>query len=922
MAVTYKGLTIKFGGDTTDLQKKLGEIQKTAKNTNADLKAVNKSLQFNPGNTDLLNQKVRNLSQAISDTGSKLKAYKAGLAELDEEARKNGGLTEEQQRQYDALQRGVLQCENQLDSYTTQLKQTEAEYEASKTKLYQFGQTLEDNTDKFKAAGDKMQAIGGAATKYVTLPLVGIGTAAAKTAIDVDDALTGVRKTVDATEEEYKALKDAAVAYSETNAISAIDILNAEELAGQLGVAKENLFEFAKVATGLDLATDMDVESASSNLAQFANVTNMSKLEGEDAARAYRAYGNVIVGLGNNSATTESKISDFSLRIASAGTQAGMSEAEIMGISAAMASLGLEAASGGSAFSKTISDIGIAVATGSEDLEKYASLAGMSAQEFADYWKNDAANAFIDFVGGVSTSGEDMNVVLEDLGITELRQSDALRRLAGNTDLVRDSVKLANEQWENGTALADEVANKNQAMSAKFEMLEHKVTGVLEKVGGPLVDALLDAIDAADPLIQTISDLAQKFADADEDDQRMILGLAAAAAAFGPIMSIAGSFVGNIGAVGTGIKMATTAFSGLELGLGAGALTFGAVGIAIAAVAGALIYFFTQTETGKQMWADFTSWISEKWQGVKDFLSGIPDWWGGITTGIAEWNETTREDMLATWEDLKTGLSNDWQTLKDTASQRWTEMGEYFAIKNEEMRQNAQDKWNEINTDIADKLDDIKSGASNKLAEIKSDVQTSWESVRSTTSDKWNDIKGTVTSAAGSMRDTLSDQLGAARDTVSGIFDSIRSSIQDKLSSARDTVGDLIESIRSKFDFSWSLPHLSLPHLWVSGSFSINPPSVPSFGIDWYAKGGAIEPNNPRLIGVGDAREREWIEPESKLLSIIQDAMRGVAGGASNVSVEVNVTATVTGRQSAYELGQDIGRGISSTMKQRGYSYA
>jgi hypothetical protein len=157
---------------------------------------------------------------------------------------------------------------------------------------------------------------------------------------------------------------------------------------------------------------------------------------------------------------------------------------------------------------------------------------------------------------------------------------------------------------------------------------------------------------------------------------------------------------------------------------------------------------------------------------------------------------------------------------------------------------------------------------------------------------------------------------------VTQIVEDIKTSITDKLNAAKDAVADVIDRIKEKFDFTWSLPSLALPHPTISGQFSLNPPSVPHFDIEWYANGGAIEPNNPRLIGVGDAREREWIEPESKLLSIIQAAMRSVSVASGGVSVEVNVSATVTGQQSAYELGQNIGRGISSVMKQRGHSYA
>ena len=327
------------------------------------------------------------------------------------------------------------------------------------TSLMEQGATLEN-------IGYKMESMGKKGLSFSTA-MVAAGAVTVSKAIEIDTALTGVRKTVDATDEEYQALKQSAIEYSKTNAINASDILAAEELGGQLDIAKEALEDFAHITTGLDIATNMDVETASTEMARFANITKMASDE-------YDNYGNTIVALGNNLATTESEISAFSLRMASAGTQAGMSKADIMGIAGAMSSLDLEAQAGGSAFSKTLSEISIQVATGGKDLEKYAAVAGMSASEFAHAWGEDATGAFIKFIEGLASGrgvGEDMNVILDELGINELRQSDALRRLAGNTELLTNAVAMANSEWESGSALTDEVANKNESLASKFQMV-------------------------------------------------------------------------------------------------------------------------------------------------------------------------------------------------------------------------------------------------------------------------------------------------------------------------------------------------------------------------------------------------------------------------------------------------------------------
>lgn len=416
--------------------------------------------------------------------------------------------------------------------------------------------------------GHGMQTIGDKATRCLTLPIAGAATACAAAAVEIDTSLTNVRKTVDGTEEQYQQLKDAAIEFSKTNAVSASQILDIQALGAQLGYSIDELQNFGEVVSVLDIATNMSAEQAATELAQFANIMGMAHSETE-------RYGSTIVGLGNNFATTESDISSMAMRIAGAGKQIGLSEADVLGLSTALSSMGINAEAGGTAISTIMAGIDADVSKGVEamkfsaaeidamdkttqkavvsqagQLQTWADAAGVSAEKFAAAWKEkptEALSAVLSGMDEATQQGGNMTIMLEELGITSIRQTDTLKRLANNSSFLGRAVDAANTAWEENTALQAEVDNRNNSMAARFEMLKNRVTAVAEEVGTPLVNAAIEFVDAAEPLLSAVEGAADAFSDMDEADQRMIVGLAAAAAAAGPVLSVGGRLVKTVG---------------------------------------------------------------------------------------------------------------------------------------------------------------------------------------------------------------------------------------------------------------------------------------------------------------------------------------------------------------------------------------
>lgn len=398
------------------------------------------------------------------------------------------------------------------------------------------GGKLAEVAGKMYNAGEKMSKVGDMLTKSVTVPMVAMGTYAAQAAINFDTALANVRKTSDLTEQQLQKLGDSALDLSTKQPVTAETILNIEALGAQLGVADDELESFAKTVSGLDIATNMDFETAGTEMAQFANITQMSQDK-------FQNYGSTIVDLGNHLATTEKDISAMALRLAGVSSAANFSQAEILGMSGAMSSLGIKAEAGGSAMTRIIQDISKNVANGTDKVQEYARVSGISAEEFANKWKTkpmEAIELLVEGLGKSSKSGEDMNVTLEKLGINNIRNSDTMRRLAGAGDLLRESVERANTAWDENSALQNEVDQRNESLASRLQVLKNKVDEIAITVGRPLVDAVIDALNACQPLIDGVANLADGFANMDEAGQRTVLAFAGIVAAAGPVLSVTG----------------------------------------------------------------------------------------------------------------------------------------------------------------------------------------------------------------------------------------------------------------------------------------------------------------------------------------------------------------------------------------------
>lgn len=355
-------------------------------------------------------------------------------------------------------------------SFTTSLTAANSTLKANILALDKNFTKLDKGFDNIVKAGTKCFSEIATAAGVATLAIGAATAASISVGKEFETAFTSVKKTVDATEEEYDRLKQDILEMSRVLPSSAADIAEVMAIAGQLGIDNDgldNLTKFTETMINLGVSTNLSAEEAATALAKFANITSMD-------AENYERLGSVIVDLGNNFATTEADIVTMATRLASTGELVGLSEAQIMALATAMSSVGIASESGGSTMSKLLKKMQIAVETNSKSLEDYASVAGMTGEQFKQVFQEDAVvalSAFIDGLNDTERNGMSAIAILDDMGLNEVRLSNTVLALANAEGVMSDAIATANEAWEENTALAEEAGKRYGTTDSQLQIM-------------------------------------------------------------------------------------------------------------------------------------------------------------------------------------------------------------------------------------------------------------------------------------------------------------------------------------------------------------------------------------------------------------------------------------------------------------------
>lgn len=556
--MTKNKQSIKFEAEVSGFKKEIEEMRKSITSLNKELKLNQEQLKGNENDSNLLTTRVETLSREYEQQTKVVentnKVYEKSVELFGENSR-------EAQTWKDKL----VEAETKQQKIKNALDEANKKLAEQSSNLIENGKKWQEHGEKISKVGDKIEKVGN----KLSIVSAGIGAIAGgslKASMDFESAFTGVEKTVDGTTEQLANLKQGILDMSTELPSSAVEISAVAESAGQLGIQTDNVLAFTRTMIDLGNSTNLSADEASSSLAKFANIVNMS-------ADDYDKLGSVIVDLGNNFATTERDIVEMGTRLASTGELTGLSESQIMGLATAISSVGIEAEAGGSAMSKLLQKMATAVETGKSgklSLEDLAKVSGKTAKEFKKAFQEDSAQALSSFIEGLNNTeqnGKSAIAVLQDLGLTDVRMTNTILSLSNAHGVMSNALKTADKAWKENKALTVEANKRYGTTESQLKTLKNEVIKLGIEFGNELAPSLRQIIKDSKPLLTTVSSAVKKFSELDSTTKQNIIRAGAFVTAIGPVTKVLGQVTSEVGSVTSSIGKVTEAVGVMKTGV-------------------------------------------------------------------------------------------------------------------------------------------------------------------------------------------------------------------------------------------------------------------------------------------------------------------------------------------------------------------
>lgn len=802
------------------------------------------------------------------------------------------------------------------------------------------------NFDKtLKNVAQKMEDVGKKMTTLVTAPIVGVGASATVTGMKFEQAMANVQAITSATGDDFKALEEKAKEMGASTKFSASQSADAMSYLGMAG------WDTTQILSGIEPVLKLSIASGS-ELATVADIVSDALTGFGMSAEETGRFTDILAQV-SRKANTNVEILGESFKYSSSlmGSMGYTAEDTAVALGL-MANAGIKGSSAGTALSGAISRMIDPTKEVKDLMDKYGiSLTDTDGNMLS---LGQVMENLREKLGGLDTATrnqvvtqlfgqEAMKGMLPIISASDEAYNELKDSIYGSNGASQEMADIM------GNTLQGRVDSMKSAIEGGlinvFEQLKPTIEKVIEKItefGTWLAEAdeetinhivtLAGLVAAVGPVLTIVGKLIKVF-------MSVKSGLTIAK---GALMAWTGAstLAGAASTILAGAIAFLTSPIGIVIAVIAGLV---AAGVAlwknwdwVKEKAGELASWLgTKWEEIKtkclEVWDNISTYLTEKWESIKtavsdcwnkisDFLSGA---WDTICNIVEVGIMLIEEILKGAFQILILPFSFIWENFGDVLTEKWNEFTsylkgkwdeivgklkeifgpivEYFSKLWTDVSTKTKELWNGVKTWLSDSWNSIKTKCSESWNGMKTTISNKWNEIKTNTSERWNNIKSDLSSKWESVKSTASEKFNSVKSTVSGVWDNMKSTASSKWDSIKTTISDKWESIKTTvkngvdklkgfMNFHWELPKLKMPHFKISGKFSLNPPSVPSFGIEWYKRGGMFD--SPTVVGLGEAG-REGIVPfsgmsnkslASELAQLFADA--GGFGGGSGVVVE------------------------------------
>lgn len=919
-----KGITIAIGGDTTKLTKALYEVDNAVKNTQSNLRDINKALKFDPSNVNLLKDKQRELNDAVTEAKTKLESEKQALEQM-----KN---TEG----FDANSKAARDLQTQIDLDTVALANAEKELKefgsVGSQQMQAVGAKVKEVGDKIKEVGDNIAAVGKDITTKVSLPIATALGGAVKVTADFDTQMSKVKAISGATGDEFDQLREKAREMGATSKYSATEAGQAFEYMGMAGWKTEDMLSGISGIMNLAAASGEELGTTSDIVTDALTAFGMSA---SDSAR----FADILASAATNANTNVSMMGESFKYVAPVAGSLGYSAEDVAIALGLMANSGIKADMAGTSLRNmfqrmakptkesqmAMDRLNLSLSDGNGNMYSFREIMDQLRESFTEInMSAEEYDGILDNLDEQLASGElsqsKYNAALEELNREAFGAEGAEKARAaamlGGTRAMSGLLAIANASTEDYEKLTNAIDNSsesfakladgsvvplNEALASGAEVIETyegqaaaMAATMQDNLGGDIttLKSMLEelAISIGDLLMPTIREIVEGVKSVvdwlnslDEETKKTIVQVALVVAAVGPIITVIGTVVSAIGtvisvigsiisAIGT-IMPILSAIGGVITGTiipaiaAIGAPVLIVVG-AIAAVIAIIVLCVKHWDEIKEAAGRAVEFMKEKWTQFKEHMSEL---WNNLKEKTAE----TVQNMSQKWSEFKTNTTNRWNETKDSIN----------AVNNL-IAQHVSNRFNQIKDNTIRDVNALKDGAINAFNTLKSGIANTIGNIYTTIVNGFQNAISFITSLPGQA-------INWGRDIINGIVDGIH----DAFDNLVGAVSDIAETIASYI-------HFSVPDKGPLRFFNSYMPDMMS----QLAKG--IENNMPKVErAMGD------------LAGTMMPSLGEAAGTTTNTNtVSINVYGAQG--QDVSQLADIIEQRISDNVVRRGVAFS